>query len=180
MSELKIPNKIKRKLVAVKVLYKNFDGEDKIGNIICNDKVKHDIIDIFNELYSIKFPIYQVKPIYNFDNDDIKSVKANNTSCFNYRYILGTKILSDHSYGVAIDINPLQNPWMDKNAVKDRVYDINNKGTINQDVVNIFKKYGWKWGGDWKVQDYQHFYKEKKVKKVKKIINKILNKSGLL
>lgn len=126
-----------------------------------NKHLKSDVISIFDELFNIKFPIYSIIPIDVFDYSDEQSVLANNSSGYNYRYVKGTNRLSDHSKGIAIDINPIQNPWLDKNAFSlKRKYDIKEKGTITLDIVNIFKKYGWEWGGNWNIPDYQHFYKK--------------------
>ena len=89
------------------------------------------------------------------------SVKDNNTSCFNFRYVIGSDKLSDHSTGNAIDINPMQNPWVHPSShkIEGRKYDPSQKGTITEEIVNIFKKYGWDWGGNWRNPDYQHFFK---------------------
>jgi len=91
-------------------------------------------------------------------------MSANNTSAFNYRNIKGTDRLSKHSYGIAIDINPLFNPFVKKNSVEPEgaKYIPSRKGTLtgSSEVVKIFKSYGWQWGGDWnRGKDYQHFEK---------------------
>jgi hypothetical protein len=156
-----IPEIILSNLTTINVVFVDFDGNTQNGEIVCNVKVSSDLELIFNEIYDLRFPIYQIKPIEAFDNDDMKSVVNNNTSCFNFRMVIGSNKLSDHSTGNAIDINPMQNPWIHPSAHKipGREYNTESKGTINSGVVEIFKKYGWNWGGDWKNPDYQHFFK---------------------
>lgn len=164
---INIPDIIKHKITQIKVKYINFNGIVSEGIIECNIDVKNDLINIFDELLVLKFPICQINPISKFNNNDIDSVKGNNTSCFNYRYVIGTDKISDHATGNAIDINPMQNPWVHTSAHKipGREYNTNNKGTITSEVVTIFSKYGWQWGGNWRNPDYQHFFKEDKLLK---------------
>jgi hypothetical protein len=94
-------------------------------------------------------------------------MKNNNTSAFNYRFITGSRVISNHASGLAIDLNPKLNPYI-KNGVilpEDCVYDTTKAGTITagSNLVKEFKQRGWQWGGDWKnLKDYQHF--EKKLK----------------
>ena len=76
-------------------------------------------------------------------------------------FVSGTTKLSDHAIGLAIDINPKQNPWVHPSALNKFPYILGEKGTIEKgdDVVSIFEKYGWSWGGNWRNPDYQHFFK---------------------
>ena len=94
--------------------------------------------------------------IDDYGANDEKSMAANNTSAFNYRVISGTTKLSNHSYGMAIDINPRINPWVKGNKVSPangKVYK-----QKNDTAYKIFKKYGFSWGGEWRSsKDYQHF-----------------------
>jgi hypothetical protein len=89
----------------------------------------------------------------------------NNTSAFNYRKVAGKNSLSNHSFGIAIDINPFQNPaiYSDGNiSPKGASYDTKKAGTIDEKsfITIEFKKLGWTWGGDWNsLKDYQHFQK---------------------
>lgn len=156
-----VPKIVLDNIKKIKVNYINFEGELKTGIIECNIKVAEDLELIFKELLDIKFPIKEINPISLYDNDDMKSVIANNCSCFNYRLIAGSNDLSDHSTGNAIDINPMQNPWIHPSAhkIEGRQYKPGERGTITEEVVDIFKSYGWKWGGDWNNPDYQHFFK---------------------
>lgn len=155
------PEIVWRNITKIRVNYIDFNGDAKSGVIECNKKVAKELESIFKELFRIKFPIKEINPISYYDNDDMRSVKANNTSCFNYRFVIGSNKLSDHSTGNAIDINPMQNPWVHPSAhkIEGREYNPLKKGTITDDVVEIFKLYGWSWGGNWKNPDYQHFFK---------------------
>ena len=156
-----------------------FDGKDKIGELIVHKNVAKDILKIFDELYTIKYPIYKMKLVINYKGDDWLSIEDNNTSAFNCRPITGKKNKwSKHAYGKAIDINPIENPYISrkghishKDSLKYRTRKHNSKSLKdkalllkNDKAVKIFEKYGWKWGGDWiTIKDYQHF--EKKIKK---------------
>lgn len=167
ISGLHIPDDIRKKLCIVNVYYFGYDSLVHRGQIITDDELKKEVTEIFNELFRKKFPINKIVPIVKYNWSDKLSMEDNNTSCFNYRNIQGTTKLSDHSYGRAVDINPLQNPYINyktKNrSPENATYNKNHKGTIMKDseIVLVFKKYGWKWGGDWRyTKDYQHFYKK--------------------
>ena len=155
-------------LLSVKISFINIEGETEMGELIVNKEIAEEVVDIFRDIYECRFPIVKMDPIDLYDCNDDKSMEDNNTSCFNYRTISGSRKLSDHSFGKAIDINPLFNPFVKRRKVlpangekyKDR--EINQAGIIqkNDCVVNAFKIRGWQWGGDWKYEkDYQHFYK---------------------
>lgn len=155
------PKLILDNIESIDVKYINFDGDEKTGKVVCNKNVGSELVNIFNKLFDMKFPIEKIVPIEEFNNDDMESVRQNNTSCFNFRYVIGSNKLSDHSTGNAIDINPMQNPWIHPSAHKipNREYIPGKKGTITNEVVEIFKSYGWNWGGNWRNPDYQHFFK---------------------
>jgi len=165
--DLQIPENIKSTLAIINIDYYGFDSLTHRGQLVISDKLKTEVIEIFDSLKKIKYPIEKIIPIVNYSWSDSLSMADNNTSCFNYRNIKGYQLLSDHAYGKAIDINPIQNPFI---SYKTRVsqpfqaeYDTAIQGTIlkNSIVVNLFKEKGWKWGGDWKYsKDYQHFYKK--------------------
>jgi len=150
--------------------YVGYDEESHIGNMIVDKELGDEVLAIFKELYEAGFPIESVEPAYKYDGDDSRSMENNNTSAFNDRPLTGGNSLSYHQLGRAIDINPYVNPYVKASkgiilpasakAYADR--GINEKGMIKADgiCVEIFKKYGWSWGGDWKsLKDYQHFEK---------------------
>ena len=161
---ISIPQSIINNLVLVDVFYYSFDGNLHKGQLLINRAVKNDIIEIFEFIKESRFPIDKVIPIAKYDWSDEASLSDNNTTSFNYRFVSGTRIVSNHAYGYAIDINPVQNPYIKRNKILPlgAVYDPDAPGTITRDsqLVQEFKKRGWSWGGDWRsVKDYQHFEK---------------------
>ncbi len=159
----------------IRVKHHNFYRGEKMGEIIVHKDVANDIVDIFSELYEIGYPIRQMRLISDFMGNDWKSIEADNTSAFNCRKT-STKSgkWSKHAYGKAIDINPIENPFVSKRGrishiesykYKKRIHRNNtftDKAILlrNDKAVKIFKKYGWRWGGDFTTyRDYQHFWK---------------------
>ena len=155
------------------ILYYGFDKETHIGEMIVNKSIAKEVIQIFKELYEAKYPIEKVQLVDEYNGDDILSMTANNTSSFNFRYIEGTTKYSNHSRGLAIDINPLYNPYVRyKDGVRkvlpvsgeeyaDRNLDLEYYIQKDDICYEIFTKYGFTWGGDWKnSKDYQHFEKD--------------------
>ena len=164
LAELNVPESVKRKLTLVDVEYYSFDGKLHKGQILIHKTVAKDIKEIFEFIKKAKFPIAKAIPIVKYHWSDEASMNANNTSAFNYRKVAGQKVLSEHAKGLAIDINPLQNPQIKKNISNplNASYDPEMPGTIlkNSELVSEFIKRGWLWGGTWKSsKDYQHFQK---------------------
>ena len=160
----------------VHVLHYDFEGQIQEGELICNQAVAQDLVEIFYELYESQYPIEKIRLIDEYSADDEASMADNNTSCFNYRTVPGSTKLSNHSYGFAIDINPLYNPYVrtrdgkelisPDNAVPyaDRSADFPHKIDRNDLCYRIFSEHGFTWGGSWNSsKDYQHF--EKRVQK---------------
>jgi len=136
------------------------------GELIVAREEADNIAKIFAEVYALYFPMTSVTLMHEFNGDDDASMKANNTSAFNCRKIKRSKRYSEHSYGKAIDVNPLWNPWVkgkyidppEGKAYLDRSKDLPGLITNDHSIVKIFAKHGWKWGGYWRKQkDYQHF-----------------------
>jgi hypothetical protein len=156
-------------LCYVEVAYWGFDEKPHTGELIVNKSVAKDIIEIFEELYNARFQIDKIKLIDEYNAEDSESMADNNTSAFCYREVEGKPgQLSKHSYGIAIDINPIQNPYVYKNKVSpvegSKYVDRSeiSKGMILKDdaCYEAFTSRGWTWGGDWKYEkDYQHFEK---------------------
>lgn len=165
------PPEFKEKQRLIEVLYYSFDGKIHQGQLVIDKRLIKDIQEVFRVALENKFPITSVIPISSARflkngkfNDDDQSMLANNTSAFNYRTVTGGKSLSKHAYGFAIDINPVQNPYIKGNIVlpPGAVYDIHKPGTLFRGcpVVKTFIRLGWTWGGNWKsLKDYQHFEK---------------------
>ncbi len=157
----------------VSVLYWGFDDQTHTGEMIVNKAIAEDVIAIFSELYEAKYPIERMVLVDEYDADDNISMAANNSSAFNYRVIEGTNRISKHSYGLAIDINPLYNPYvheMDGERVvtpvegeryEDRSLECPYFIQEGDICYQAFIKRGFTWGGEWKNnKDYQHFQKE--------------------
>ena len=155
----------------VRVKYLNFQEKPAEGVLIVNAKLAPEVDAIFRELFRRRFQIERLEPVENFGGDDVKSMEANNTSSFNCRDKTGLPgQFSNHSWGRAIDINPLTNPYVKGDKVlpeAGREYLDRTKqrpGAILADgfVVKLFESHGWIWGGRWRDrQDYQHFEKPK-------------------
>jgi hypothetical protein len=156
-------------LSEVKLTYFGFDHKAHQGVLIVNKKLANEVIEIFKEIYEHRFPIQQMELMDVFKGSDHAAMNANNTSAFNCRFVMGKKnFFSQHSYGRAIDINTLINPWVKGKTILpaagekfiDRTKPYPGKIIKNDFVYKAFKKHGWSWGGDWKsLQDYQHFQK---------------------
>lgn len=158
-----IPHGVRNHLALASVTYYSFDGLMHEGQLVVHELLVPEIKTIFNELFEMEFPILQVRPIVAYAWDDNASMAANNTAAFNYRTIAGTDRLSNHSYGLAIDINPLQNPYLQHDGAivpPGAVYDPAQPGTITAPVAERFISRGWEWGGNWERKDWQHFQKK--------------------
>lgn len=155
----------------VNVKYWGFDNKAHTdGILIVNKSIANDVCGIFNDLYKAKYPIEKIRMIDEYKANDEASMIDNNTSAFCYRLVAGTKVLSKHGKGVAIDINPLYNPQVKAGKVYPSVSkpyadrSKNVKGMIKKGdaCYKAFTSRGWKWGGNWKSsKDYQHFEKVK-------------------
>lgn len=152
----------------LKITYIGFDEEEHVGEMIVSAKLASEVLDIFKELYEIRYPIEKISLIDEYEANDELSMSDNNTSCFCYRVINGSGSLSNHALGTAIDINPLYNPYVKNKLVSpasseiysNREMEFDHKISKNDAIYNIFTSRGWTWGGDWKSpKDYQHFEK---------------------
>lgn len=157
----------------IRVLHTDFEGQTRIGEMIVNKKIAQDVVSIFKDLYEISYPIEKMHLIDDYDADDLKSMADNNTSAFNFRFVEGTKKRSVHSDGLAIDINPLYNPYIRTKDGKTEILPENGAEYVDRTKDNIyfikkddpcykaFTSRGFTWGGEWKnSKDYQHFEKK--------------------
>jgi peptidoglycan LD-endopeptidase CwlK len=161
---LEVPDEIREELVVITVPYISFEGTSNEGQVVAHKKVLEELKEIFSELHALGFPIHRITPISAYGWDDEASMAANNTSAFNYRLIYGTQELSNHARGLAVDINPLINPYTARDLSihpEGAEYIPARPGTFTAEsaAVNAFLSRGWKWGGDWPVKDWHHFYK---------------------
>lgn len=150
--------------------YVGFDGTTNYGELVILDNLAEPVISIFKELFALTFQIEKILPIEVFNGDDVLSMKANNSSAYNGRLVARTNSWSSHAYGAAIDINPIQNPYLLLNeqlelkevippAGADYLDRANLRQGMVEEIVPIFEKYGFtEWGGKWKEKpDYHHF-----------------------
>ncbi|HOC60392.1 MAG TPA: M15 family metallopeptidase [Smithellaceae bacterium] len=153
------------------VLYYSFDGLLHQGQIIVHAGLEEDVWKIFLLMEKLKFPVHKAIPIAAYRWSDENSMTDNNSSGFNFRVIEGTNKLSLHSFGCAIDINPVQNPVIYPNgliAPPGAKYRPKNKGTFaaGHPVVQEFISLGWHWGGNFdQPKDYHHFEKTLEMQK---------------
>jgi hypothetical protein len=164
------PRYIKDRQRLITVKYFSFDGRIHQGQLVIDKDLIDDIEFAFEEALKEEFPIYSVIPISHADFrrngmwNDNASMEVNNTSGFNYRKITGGQNLSLHATGRAIDINPMQNPYIRNNVILPlySFYDPEVNGTLTNDsvIVKSLLSRGWVWGGNWtELKDYQHLEK---------------------
>jgi hypothetical protein len=168
------PPEILDSLSLIEVRYRGFDKQLYLGQIVAAREVETDVKRFFRQALALEFPIQQVVCAADprFKWDDEKLMAANASSGFNYRNIAGSEELSQHSKGLAFDINPLQNPYIryengqDIVQPPDAVWNKKLPGTLSFDhpLVRLMEEMGWEWGGNWTkegkgVIDYQHFEK---------------------
>jgi hypothetical protein len=143
-----------------------FDGRPYRGRLIVNRDAVPAVSRVMRRLFALHYPIRRMRPVSAYGADDHRSMAADNTSAFNCRFVSGTTRWSQHAYGRAIDLNPLENPYVDGDHVSPprgrRFADrsLHAKGLVHDggNVVRAFAAVGWGWGGHWGgARDYQHF-----------------------
>lgn len=157
----------------IRTLHYDAEGRMLIGEMVCNRTIAEDLLAIFRQLYEHRYPIERMVLIDNYEADDERSMRSNNSSCFCYRSVSGSKTLSLHSRGLAVDINTLYNPYVKRRAdgtlyvqpETARPY-INRERTFPYKIApgdllyRLFIQHGFRWGGHWRsCKDYQHFEK---------------------
>ena len=152
----------------LRVGYWGFDGKSRVGMLIVNRSAVGPLTVVFRRLYRARFPIRRMRPIDAYGGNDERSLAADNTAAFNCRYAVGPgpKRWSVHAYGLAVDVNPVENPYRESGRVHPRAgmayLDRRNvrpgmavRGGL---LVSAFASVGWQWGGRWTgTPDYQHF-----------------------
>jgi poly-gamma-glutamate synthesis protein (capsule biosynthesis protein) len=155
----------------LRMSYVGFDGHVNRGAMVVHEQFAKQVTGVFRRLYDARWPIQQMRLVDDFRGDDDRSMAANNTSGYNCRRIAGTNVWSDHAHGAAIDINPVQNPYVTGSsaqppagrrlaAIDRSVHASVPVGAIRARdvVVRSFARIGWDWGGTWsRSKDYQHF-----------------------
>lgn len=152
-------------------LHCDAEGVTHVGELVVSRRIADRVLDILRQLYDARYPIERMRLIDYWEADDEQSMRANNSSAFNYRTVSHTTTVSRHGLGLAVDINPLYNPyhkhlrdgrevvepatgrkWLDRSQKSPYMI---HRGDL---CYRLFRKAGFVWGGDWKsVKDYQHF-----------------------
>ena len=152
----------------IRLGYWGFDGAAHTGSIVVHASVASEVTAVFGRLYAERFPIRRMQPIDVYRASDERSMAADNTSGFNCRYAVapGPKSWSVHAYGEAIDVNPVENPYLEGGKVRppagapfvDRAHVRPGMAVSDGALVHAFALAGWPWGGRWTGSpDYQHF-----------------------
>ena len=150
-------------LRTVHLSYWGFDGKRREGSIVVARRVAPQIVTVFRRLWTARFPIRRLRPVSAYRGDDDRSMAADNTSGFNCRFVGGTSRWSQHAYGEAIDVNPVENPYVQGSRVSpaagraflDRSRYRKGMALHGGVLVRAFASVGWKWGATF--GDYQHF-----------------------
>jgi D-alanyl-D-alanine carboxypeptidase len=158
------PSRLRR----LRVDYWGFDRRRHSGAIVVNATAVGDLTTVFRRLYAARFPLRRLRPIDAYRASDERSLAADNTAAFNCRPVVGPgpRRWSSHAYGLAVDVNPVENPYLESGRVHPRAgrayLDRSNvrrgmavRGGV---LVRAFAAVGWSWGGRWTgTPDYQHF-----------------------
>jgi D-alanyl-D-alanine carboxypeptidase-like protein len=167
------------RLILLKLKHFDFEGKEQNGEMVVLDVVAENVLTIFRKLHKAKFPIHKIQLISKYSGDDEKAMEDNNSSAFNCRKIANSDKFSIHSYGLAIDINPLQNPvaytevgllqdqvkvnpsggrqYLNRSNLRPGMVENNYNG--KESVITLFRKHGFTiWGGSWNSPiDWHHF-----------------------
>jgi D-alanyl-D-alanine carboxypeptidase len=152
----------------LRVSHWGFDGRQHVGSLVVNRRVTGDLVAVFRRLFAARFPIRRMVPVSAYRGSDDASMAADNTSAFNCRAAVGsaTRSWSMHAYGLAIDVNPVENPYVLSGRPRppagrrflDRSRARPGMAVEGGVLVRAFESVGWKWGGRWRGSpDYQHF-----------------------
>jgi hypothetical protein len=155
-----------RDLRLLRLTHWGLDGRTRTGRLIVHRDVARDLVAVFRRLHAARFPIRRMVPVDRYGGSDFRSIEAGNTSAFNCRFVEGTSRWSEHAFGRAIDVNPIENPYVANGRTAHRASvpyldrsrrrpGMAYEGGV---LVRAFDGIGWGWGGRWAgVKDYQHF-----------------------
>ena len=153
----------------VRLSFWGFDDTRHTGELLVHRSVARDLVQVFRTLYAARFPLEEMRITTRAEQTAPPTGDGNNTVAFNCRVARGTTTYSEHAYGLAVDVNPFQNPYLKgdlvlperASAYRDRAW--RRPGMIHADgpVVRAFARIGWGWGGSWRsLKDWQHFSAE--------------------
>ncbi len=146
--------------------YWGFDGAAHRGRLVVNGEVARQVVSVFRQLFQAHYPIRRMVLVDHFGADEDRVMAADDTCGYNGRWVYGKPgVWSEHAFGKAIDINPLENPYVYGGKVAPaagRKYldrELRSPGMIEADdaAVRAFASIGWVWGGSWASPDYMHF-----------------------
>jgi D-alanyl-D-alanine carboxypeptidase len=155
-----------RDLRLLTMSYWGFDGRVHQGRLVAHRDVARQLVGVFRRLYAARFPIRRLVVVDVYGGSDFRSIEADNTSAFNCRHVDGTTRWSEHAYGRAIDVNPIENPYVSGGTTShgesrpylDRSRRRPGMAYEGGALVRAFDAAGWGWGGRWSgAKDYQHF-----------------------
>lgn len=155
-----------RHLRLLRLSHRGFDGRVRTGRLIVHRDVARAVVGVFRRLYRARVPIRRMVPVDAYGGSDYRSIEADNTSAFNCRYVAGTRSWSEHAFGRALDVNPIENPYVSGGRTShsasvpylDRTRRRPGMAYEGGPLVRAFDAAGWGWGGRWaSVKDYQHF-----------------------
>jgi hypothetical protein len=151
-------------LAWVRLAFWGFDGRRHTGELLVNGSVADQIVTVFRQLYVARFPMEEMRITRRDELDAPPTGDGNNTGAFACRPATGASSYSQHAYGLAVDVNPFQNPYVNGDVVLPELAssylerEWKRPGMINGQVVRAFDSIGWSWGGAWQsLKDYQHF-----------------------
>lgn len=156
-----------RGLRRLTVTYRGFDHRAHTGALVVNASAAKKLATVFKRLYRMHYPIRRMVPVDAYHGSDFKSIDADNTSAFNCRSATGSSSWSEHAYGLAVDLNPCENPYVYADGHEEHKHcrkyvdrGRHDPGLVHagDPVVKAFATIGWGWGGIWHGdRDYQHF-----------------------
>jgi len=152
-------------LAYVRVDHVSFDGGAEQGELVVAAVIAARTVDLLRRLWQLGFPIRRMRLVDDYGASDAASMEADNASAFNFRVVAGSEVLSQHALGLAIDINPVENPWL----VGERIVPAAGRAFADRrevrpgmfvrpgPVIAALDDHGWEWGGDWRhASDYHH------------------------
>jgi hypothetical protein len=151
----------------ITMTYRGFDHQVHTGRLVVNAAVTGKLILVFRTLFAMGYPIRRMVPVDAYHGSDFASIQADNTSAFNCRDATGSSSWSEHAFGLAVDLDPCENPYVaadgfeaHKRCLRYVDRSLPDPGVIHagDKVVRAFASVGWGWGGTWQgARDYQHF-----------------------
>jgi hypothetical protein len=153
----------------VRLTFRGFDGARHTGELLVNRSVAADLVRVFHDLYDARFPLEEMRITTKAEQTAAPTGDGNDTGAFNCRAARGTTTYSQHAYGLAVDVNPFQNPYLKGDLVlpelagayRDRSWQRPGMILSGGPVVRAFARIGWGWGGSWhSLKDLQHFSAE--------------------